>query len=252
MSDWLFDLGNTRLKCAPLLDGRAGDLHVLPHRASEWAPALSAVLPERIRVAYVASVASADLRVALLQALAARCERIVLAATLPRCGDLRIAYRDPAKLGVDRFLAMLGMRAAHRDPFLLCGIGTALTLDLVDAGGRHVGGRIAPSPTLMRESLHQRAPHLPPAGGAYMEFAADTDDALASGCVGAAVALIEHGRRAAETRLRAAPRVVLHGGGADELVPNLPGAIVVPSPVLGGLAIWAAIESAPTARPTGP
>lgn len=252
MSDWLFDLGNTRLKCAPLVEGRAGDLHVLPHRASEWESALSAVLPARMGVAHVASVASEDLRVALLQALAARCERISRATTLPRCGDLRIAYRDPAKLGVDRFLAMLGVRAGIGAPFLLCGVGTALTLDLVDGEGRHLGGRIAPSPTLMRESLHQRAPHLPLEGGGYAEFADDTDDALASGCLGAAIALIEHGQRAAGTRLHAQPRLVLHGGGADTLAQHLPGARIAASPVLDGLAIWAALESPRAGRHAGP
>src|SRR5690606_3887 len=73
---------------------------------------------------------------------------------------------------------------------LLAGVGTALTIDLLDAGGRHHGGRIAPSPTLMREMLHARAAQLPASGGAYAEFADDTADALASGCDGAAVALV--------------------------------------------------------------
>lgn len=244
MTDWLFDLGNTRLKCAPLLAEGPGGIHVLPHREAEWPAALGAVLPGRIGVAHVASVASAQLRVALVEALAPRCERISMAVTVPRFGSLRIAYRDPTKLGVDRFLAMLGARERHPGPLLLCGIGTALTLDLVDADGLHLGGRIAPSPTLMREALHQRAPQLPAAGGAYMEFAADTADALASGCNGAAVALLEHGMRAAESRLGTPPRLVLHGGGVDALAPHLPGAIVSAAPVLDGLALWARAELA--------
>ena len=82
------------------------------------------------------------------------------------------------------------MRACA-DAALVCGVGTALTIDLIDADGRHLGGRIAPSPTLMREVLHARAPQLPETGGDYVDFAADTEDALASGCEGAALALIE-------------------------------------------------------------
>jgi type III pantothenate kinase len=62
---------------------------------------------------------------------------------------------------------------------------------LVDGDGRHHGGRIAPSPTLMREMLHARATQLAPMGGTYAEFANDTEDALVSGCEGAALALIE-------------------------------------------------------------
>ncbi len=163
MSAWLFDLGNTRLKCAPLLDDRAGEVIALPHREADLVAALADALPPRIDVAYVASVAHESLRVALLQALTARCQRISLARTQPAFAGVRIAYAQPHKLGVDRFLALLAVHARFREPVLLCGVGTALTIDLIDTQGRHVGGRIAPSPTLMREALHERAPQLPEA-----------------------------------------------------------------------------------------
>lgn len=243
MSAWLFDLGNTRLKCAPLVDGRVGDVLALPHREADISAALEAALPPRIDVAHVASVASEGLRVALLQALTARARRISLARTQAAFGEFRIAYAQPHKLGVDRFLAMLAAHARCNEAVLLCGVGTALTIDLVDAQGQHLGGRIAPSPTLMREVLHERAPQLPSQGGAPVDFAADTEDALASGCEGAALALIEASRDAAQRRLGKRPRLVLHGGGADELAARLPDATRIGSLVLEGLAIWAAIDS---------
>jgi type III pantothenate kinase len=243
MSAWLFDLGNTRLKCAPLVDGRVGEVFALPHREADITAALDAALPSRIEVAYVASVANEGLRVALLQALASRARRISLARTQAAFGDFRIAYAQPHKLGVDRFLAMLAAQAHCNGAVLLCGVGTALTLDLVDADGRHLGGRIAPSPMLMREALHERAPQLPVEGGAYADFAADTEDALASGCEGAALALIESSRDAARHRLGQRPTLLLHGGGADELAARLPDATRIASLVLEGLAIWAAVDS---------
>lgn len=243
MSAWLFDLGNTRLKCAPLVAGRVGEVVALPHREADVTAALDATLPQRIDVAYVASVANEGLRVALLQALASRARRISLARTQAAFGDFRIAYAQPHKLGVDRFLAMLAAHAHARGDVLLCGVGTALTVDLVDAQGRHLGGRIAPSPALMREVLHERAPQLPVHGGAYADFAADTEDALASGCEGAALALIESSRDAAQHRLGQRPTLLLHGGGADELAARLPDATLVASLVLEGLAIWAAVDS---------
>ncbi len=249
MSAWLFDLGNTRLKCAPLVDGGAGEAIALPHREADLAGALAQVLPARIEAAYVASVASEGLRRALLDALTTRAGRISLARTQKSCNGLRIAYAQPHKLGVDRFLAMLGARARMRRdadaPLLLCGVGTALTIDLVDAAGRHAGGRIAPSPTLMREALHQRAPQLAETGGAYVDFAADTEDALASGCEGAALALVEASREAARRQLGQQPRLLLHGGGAGALVRRLPDATQLASPVLDGLAIWAAAGNTP-------
>ena len=66
MSAWLFDLGNTRLKCAPLrADGRPGEAVALPHREEDVAAALAELLPQRIDVAYLASVAHPALRVRL-------------------------------------------------------------------------------------------------------------------------------------------------------------------------------------------
>ena len=243
MSAWLFDLGNTRLKCAPLIDGKAGDVIALPHREADLADALAEALPARIDAAYVASVASDSLRVALLQALVQRVRRISLARTQATFADFRIAYAQPHKLGVDRFLAMLAAHARGDGAVLLCGVGTALTIDLIDAQGRHLGGRIAPSPTLMREVLHARAPQLPVKGGQYADFAMDTEDALASGCDGAALALIESSREAAHRLLDQRPTLLVHGGGADGLMEGLPDATRAASLVLEGLAIWARVDS---------
>ena len=233
--DWLFDFGNTRLKCVPLGDdGAVGDVRALAPDAFDALP--------RGEVAFVASVAPEAARVALLDALAHRFRRIAIARTLPALHGLRIAYATPARLGVDRFLAMVGARDAY--PALLVGVGTALTIDLVDADGMHLGGRIAPSPTLMREALSARAAQLAPVGGTYSEFASDTDDALASGCEGAAIALIERSHAHATQRLGRAPAMLLHGGGADALLDRLPQATRRTGLVLDGLARWAMLERA--------
>jgi type III pantothenate kinase len=242
MTTWLFDLGNTRLKCAPL---RAdGDVAVealfdVAHDGRELADHGLDRLPGRIDTALVASVATPALTATVLDALARRAGRISLARTLPACAGVRIAYAQPRRLGVDRFLALLAARADVQDACLVVGVGTALTIDLLDANGRHHGGRIAPSPTLMRESLHARAPSLPASGGGYVEFADDTAAALASGCEGAALALIAESRHAAQSRLRVAPRLLLHGGGCAALLPRLPDATFAPALVLTGLARWA-------------
>ncbi len=244
MSVWLFDLGNTRLKCAPLQpDGRVGTPHAVAYAQEDIASALVQVLPPRIDVAHVACVAPESARMALLHALLARCGRIGFARTQPAFAGVRIAYAEPRRLGVDRFLSLLAAHALG-GPTLVCGVGTALTLDLIDADGRHRGGRIAPSPTLMRESLHARAAQLPVAGGRYTAFAFDTDDALASGCEGAAIALVRDSLHAATEQLGAIPRLLLHGGGAAALRAHFSQAESAESPVLDGLAIWAAIEQA--------
>jgi type III pantothenate kinase len=96
----------------------------------------------------------------------------------------------------------------------------------------------------MREVLHARAPQLPESGGDYVDFADDTEDALASGCDGAALALIGHSLDAAQRVLGRSPQLFLHGGGAELLASQLPNANQVATLVLEGLAIWAAGERA--------
>ncbi|KGO97508.1 type III pantothenate kinase, partial [Novilysobacter defluvii] len=162
-----------------------------------------------------------------------------------RLGRLQVGYPEPARLGVDRFLALLAASADGGGAALVCGVGTALTLDLVDAGGRHHGGLIAPSPTLMREALHARAAHLPAEGGVATAFATDTADALASGCEGAAVALVLQRMERACDLLGDVPRLLLHGGGAAALAAELPGASMRPMLVLEGLSEWARAQAAP-------
>jgi len=247
MSTWLFDLGNSRLKCAPLDAGiNPGAVREIGHDGNAFDRAIEQ-LPSGFDTACVASVASPELTVALLDALTARCTRITRVRTQRQCGGVRIAYADPQRLGVDRFLALVAAHARAPQPWLVVGVGTALTIDLLAADGRHHGGRIAPSPTLMREALHQRAPQLPATGGQCIAFADDTADALASGCEGAAIALIADSCERAALALGATPRLLLHGGGSAALSPQLPDAVPAPALVLEGVARWVATLSPATA-----
>jgi type III pantothenate kinase len=223
------------LKVAALhADGTLGDVRAVAHDDGDgWLRELP-----HGDVACIASVAAEPRRVALLDALCARFGRIHMAATQARCGGLRIAYPIPQHLGVDRFLALLS--ALDAGDVLLVGVGTALTVDLLDRAGLHRGGRIAPSPMLMREALHARAAALPAAGGRYAEFADDTDHALASGCEGAALALVERSLREATALLGRRPALWLHGGGAPALRDRMPDHAWQAEAVLRGLARWQA------------
>lgn len=233
--DWLFDLGNTRLKLAPLSrDGQAGEVQARAHDAPDWL----AGLPSG-DTAWVCDVASSTLSLELLQALATRFRRVSMARTSATFAGVRVAYAQPGRMGVDRFLALLGARRLGPGPWLVVGVGTALTIDLLAVDGRHVGGRIAPSPDVMRAALHARATHLPVDGGRYVEFAADTRDALASGCEGAAIALVERSLAQGRDVLGTSPQPLLHGGGAPALAPCIEGARVAHALVLEGLASWA-------------
>ncbi len=239
MSQWLFDLGNTRLKWAQLQpDGSLTVIHALPHDTEGFADALHGLLPAQAETACLSSVASHALTGGVIDLLTQHFRTISIARSVAQFAGVRIAYADPSRLGVDRFLAMLAARARGEGPWVIAGVGTALTVDLLDSDGLHRGGRIGPSPQIMREALHRAAPHLPAQGGDYTEFAADTGDALASGCEGAALGLIERSLVQAELVLVKQPALLLHGGGAAALAMHLPQAIQMPAPVLEGLALW--------------
>lgn len=249
MTTYLFDLGNTRLKYAPLLDdGQIGDIVAVAHDGAALPATWNAALPAQFNAAALTTVGASTLRIQLIDALTTHCARISIARTVSRFGDLRIAYPQPDTLGADRFLAMLGARvratrartAAGATPSLVVGVGTAITLDLVDTDGQHRGGRIAPSPALMREALHARATQLPEHGGTAVAFADNTLDALRSGCDGAALGLIRDAMAAATTLTGQSPTLLLHGGGIDALKDHLPrDSIIAPALVLEGLANWA-------------
>ena len=242
MTQWVFDVGNSRLKAAPLhADGTLGEVVAVPHNEADIAAALDAALPATTRsdTAFIASVASATRTAAVVDWLAGRFGSISIARTQPLLQGVRIAYAEPTRLGVDRFLGLLAARARGAQAWLVVGVGTAVTVDLLDAQGVHHGGRIAPSPTLMRAALEQAAAQLPAQGGAYVEFARDTPDALASGCDGAALGLIERSLSQSAERLGTRPTLLLHGGGAEALRPWLPDAVHAPALVLEGLARWA-------------
>ncbi len=75
------------------------------------------------------------------------------ARTQANTGSLHNSYQDPARMGVDRWLAMLGAR--QREPGRVCVIdaGSALTIDIVSATGQHEGGYIIPGAVLMERAL---------------------------------------------------------------------------------------------------
>jgi type III pantothenate kinase len=173
-------------------------------------------------IAWLASVAPASFLESTEAALVAQGYAVKIVRSLPCCRRLRIAYDEPGHLGVDRFLSLLAASERDDGPWLLVSIGSAVTVDLLADDGRHLGGMIAPSATHMREALGQNFAALDVPAGRATDFADDTADAIATGAQGAVLGLIERSRRLAQVRLGAAPRVILSGGGAEEIASALP------------------------------
>jgi type III pantothenate kinase len=247
----LLDLGNTRLKWA-WDNGRTLTAQgSLAHGEPGWDAALGqlwSTLPQPL-AAWLAAVAAEP----LAATVQARIASLWPGTTIHRvhspaaAGGIRNAYREPARLGVDRFLAMLGARALEAQAVVVAGCGTALAVDLLDDSGLHHGGVIAPSPARMRDTVlatTARVTLRDPA--ALAALGRSTEDGLESGCWLAAAALVDRVVDDAARTLGAAPRLLLHGGDATQLAMLLRHpARLVPDLVLDGLQRWVQAAARP-------
>jgi type III pantothenate kinase len=250
MKALLIDAGNSRLKWA-LLRGRQL-LHVQARAwpAGDPAPLLARVLrgAGAIDAIYVCNVAG----VAVTRALGAGARKLKLPApriirSADRSGKLRNGYDEPWRLGADRWVALLGAQARFPGQALcLVSIGTALTIDFLDARGRHRGGLIIPGPELMSASLQARTAGIrrraqggSDAAGRGL-FTRNTRQALRQGARHACAALIERALAGMATRLGEQPRLLLSGGGVAQVAPLLSVSFQrYAEPVLAGLAVIA-------------
>lgn len=167
---------------------------------------------------------------------------------------VRNAYSDPGSLGVDRWLALLAAHARFpgRD-CIVVDAGTAITVDLLDAGGQHRGGLIMPGARTMLSSL-ARAEQLFPGSGddlhamacAGNALTSNTRDALLAGAVfavqGGVEAAIEQQARQIGVRIGDVP-ILLTGGDAEMLKLEALQTFRAPDLVLEGLQQLAETES---------
>jgi type III pantothenate kinase len=136
------------------------------------------------------------------------------------------AYEYPTRLGVDRWLSLVAVRQLYSEPLCVVGCGTALTLDVMDAEGRHRGGMIGPGLRLMHDSLVRGAEGLGKIltatdfAAAFAttssDWAVTTANGMASGCLEAGLGLIERVyARFAARHMEETCRLILTGGDSE-------------------------------------
>lgn len=74
---------------------------------------------------------------------------------------LRVAVTEPARVGPDRVANALGLLATYGSPAIAVDLGTATTLEVVNAGGEFVGGAIAAGVLTSLRALHTFTAKLP-------------------------------------------------------------------------------------------
>jgi len=243
----LVDVGNSALKWATL---GVGDLNPGGHVYLTGADAAALVddlcsdlsVPDRV---VVASVGPDAVNEALRQTVARRwgVEAEFLRSSSSARGVIN-AYREPTRLGIDRWATLVAARADGRWAACIVDCGTAVTVDVLDSEGTHLGGLIVPGLGLMRRALEGGTQIHPvePSGteGRVALFASDTYDAIQGGSLYALVAFIDRVARDVAVALGEAPKRYVTGGDAPAVLPLLEGRWAHrPDMVLEGLALLA-------------
>jgi len=262
MSVLLIDIGNTRIKWALWHRGHLSPMQAASHAG--WSlkdyerhlfgrPGRRSSVPAEVIVASVAGP-----RVNRLVAAAARHAsgaRARFIATSRRVAGVTTRYRETWRLGVDRFAGVIGARGLlGATGACVINAGTAVTIDLLDPQGVHRGGAILPGPRLMVSSLldgtvgigrRARENSTKRRGGRGSQgalFARSTRDAIEGGARYAVASAVDRAVVEARRVLGRTPKVLLTGGGADELEPLIRARHVrVPDLVLRGIAAHAGL-----------
>lgn len=242
----LIDIGNTRIKWARLESGTLSHQQAAVH--ADWTDQACADAfaelprPDRVLVSNVGGERVGALVRNVAQSRWALEPSFVQAAA--DAAGVRNAYPDVWRLGVDRWVAMIGAYALHRRSVCVVSIGTAATIDGVTANGQHLGGVIVPGPDLMMQSLlnntsgiAQRAQSGSIGAGV---FANNTLGAIHQGSLHAVAALVERIVESMRSQSQDEPQLVLTGGASAEVgrLIRFPHS-AIPDLVLRGLAVLA-------------
>jgi len=224
------DIGNTRLKWA-LYDDPRVDARLLAHGAEflenidKLAEGPWADLPAPQRV--LGCVVAAD---AVKRRVEAQMESWDVAAQWVVASEseagLRNGYDHPARLGADRWVAMIGgyhrmLAQGQAQPMVIVMVGTAVTVEAVDADGTFLGGLILPGHGIMLRALESGTAGLHVPTGEVRRFPTNTSDALTSGgtyaIAGAVECMVQHLRALCGQE----PKCLMTGGAAWKMAPNM-------------------------------
>ena len=221
------DIGNTRVKWARWDGQRLSPQQAAAHThwtIEDWDRELFGdVHVDRVAAVTVAGESS---RTLLVDAAARRgISEVQFVASTAEADGVRNGYRDPRLLGADRWAAVVG--AYHMfgpAPCCIVDVGTAATVDAIDATGKHLGGFIVPGPRLMVGSLLTGTSDLAAHTAASVVndgplFADNTRDAIERGCRVTLAALVDRAVAELARMTGTSPQLVVTGGAAAAVAP---------------------------------
>jgi type III pantothenate kinase len=164
-------------------------------------------------------------------------------------------YDHPARLGADRWVAMIGarhrlLRRGLRTPCIVVMVGTAVTVEAIDAEGTFLGGIILPGHGIMLRALESGTAGLHVPTGEVRDFPTNTSDALTSGGTFAIAGAVQRMMDNLTRHCGEAPECIMTGGAGWKMAPSMSiRAELVESLIFDGLLEIAAQRLANTAAP---
>ena len=135
-------------------------------------------------------------------------------------------YDFPARLGADRWVAMIGAR--HRvlasgtaKPCIVVMVGTAVTVEALDETGRFLGGIILPGHGIMLRALESGTAGLHVPTGDVENFPTNTSDALTSGGTFAIAGAVQRMADNLAQRCGQQPVCIMTGGAGWKMAPSM-------------------------------
>jgi len=154
-------------------------------------------------------------------------------------------YDHPARLGSDRWVAVIGayhrMRArGEQRPLVVVMVGTAVTVEAIDAQGHFLGGLILPGHGIMLKALESGTAGLHVPTGEVRYFPTNTSDALTSGGTYAIAGAVERMAQHLRTHCGNEPLCVMTGGAGWKMAPSMSQPVeLVESLIFDGLLVIA-------------
>jgi type III pantothenate kinase len=135
-------------------------------------------------------------------------------------------YDHPTRLGADRWVAMIGahdrmLAQGPQRPMVVVMVGTAVTVEAVDANGRFLGGFILPGHGIMLRALESGTAGLHVPTGEVRAFPTNTSDALTSGGTFAIAGAIERMVQHVRQHCGAEPACYMTGGAGWKMAPHM-------------------------------
>jgi len=164
----------------------------------------------------------------------------VEAQTAKKTAGVTCAYTDPSALGIDRWMGIVAAYNQFRLPCIIVDAGSAVSIDIIDGNGLHLGGYIMPGFEMGLQAMLTGTSNIKVECLDFKESTNfmpghSTEQCVVRGQLLAVKSMVEHIFVSLQAK-KIIPEIVLTGGNGEQLVGIIDGSVhFEPDLVLNGL-----------------